>query len=149
MSKLRTIVCPVDFSAASEDAARYAVDLAEKIGADKLDFIHVFQRPVHAIPELGYYVEASAAEQIKESLRRQLDTLARRYSAHAVEVETHLLEGVPFSGIVEHADASGADMIVMATHGRTGFTRFLLGSVAEKVVRTSSIPVCTVRVGED
>ena len=146
MSNIRTIVCPVDFSAASEEAARYAIGFCDKVGASRVDFIHVFQRAIYSVPEMGYYMEASVDGAIKESLRRQLETLARRYSAHDVEVVTDLLEGVPHQAVIDHAASVEADLIVMATHGRTGLTHLLLGSVAEKIVRTSPIPVCTVRV---
>jgi len=148
MPNIRTIVCPVDFSPASDEAARYAVALAAKVGASRVDLVHVFQRPVYVVPEMGYYVDANVEGPVKENLRRQLQTLALRHSAQGVELVTELLEGVPYQAVVDHAEAIGADMIVMATHGRTGLTHFLLGSVAEKVVRSSPIPVCTVRVKE-
>ena len=148
MPNIRIIVCPVDFSNASDEAARYAVALAGKVGAPRVDLIHVFQRPVYVVPEMGYYVDASVEGSIRESLRRQLETLADRSAAEGVEIVTHLLEGVPYQAVVDHAEAVGADMIVMATHGRTGLTHFLLGSVAERVVRTSPVPVCTLRVEE-
>jgi nucleotide-binding universal stress UspA family protein len=65
-----------------------------------------------------------------------------------VSVERVLVEGSPGEEIVEYADDDGCDLIVMGTHGRGGIDRLLLGSVAERVVRTSEVPVLTVRVGE-
>ena len=144
--KVRTIVCPVDFSSSSEEAARYAIGLAAQLGAARLDYVHVFQWPVYAVPEMGYYVDAGVEGSIKENLRRQLQTLGRRHSAHGVEIVTDLLEGTPHQAVVDHAESIRTNLIIIGTHGRTGLTHLLLGSVAEKVVRTSPIPVCTVRV---
>jgi len=148
MSKpVRTILCPVDFSATSEEAARYTIGLAEQLGATRVVFLHVFQRPVYPVSEVaGTFVDATAEEAIKESLRRQLEGLAKRYSQHDIDVDADLLEGFPYPTINDAAMDEDADLIVMATHGRTGLGHFLLGSVAEKIVRTSEIPVCTVRV---
>jgi len=144
---VRMILCPVDFSSASEEAARYAVGLAERIGAKRVVFLHVFQRPVYPVSEVaGTFVDATAEEAIKESLRRQLVGLAKRHSQHGIDCDARLLEGFPYPTINDAADEEGADLIVMATHGRSGLGHFLLGSVAEKIIRTSAIPVCTVRV---
>jgi len=63
-----------------------------------------------------------------------------------VPVETVVLSGNPYERILDYADESEADLIVMGTHGRTGVDRYLLGSVTEKVVRTSDVPVLTVRM---
>jgi nucleotide-binding universal stress UspA family protein len=68
--------------------------------------------------------------------------------ADDVDVERVLLEGAPSTAIVDYATDEACDLIVMGTHGRGGIDRLLLGSVAERVVRTSSVPVLTVRVEE-
>lgn len=148
MTKLvRTILCPVDFSATSEEAARYAVGLAGAVGAERIVFLHVFQPPIYPLPEAaGALLDARAQKAIKDHFRRELDGLAGRHSGHGIAVEAKLVEGFPHPAIVDTAADLEADMIVLATHGRTGLSHFLLGSVAEKVVRTSPIPVCTVRV---
>jgi nucleotide-binding universal stress UspA family protein len=64
---------------------------------------------------------------------------------HGVPVEGHVLKGVPAETIVEYADANGVDLVVMATHGRSGLARGLFGSVTEGVIRRSTVPVLTVR----
>ncbi len=146
---VRSIVCPVDFSATSEEAARYAVGLAEALGAERITFLHVFQPPIYPLPEAaGSFLDAQAEKAIKEHFRRELEGLASRHSAHGFEVEAKLIEGFPHPAIVDTAVELGADLIVLATHGRSGLSHLLLGSVAEKVVRTSPIPDCTVRVKE-
>lgn len=150
MTKLvSTILCPVDFSATSEEAARYAVGLAEAVGAGRIVFLHVFQPPIYPLPEaVGALLDAEAQKAIRDHFRRELEGLAGRHSGHGIEVEAKLVEGFPHPVIVETAEDVGADLIVLATHGRSGLSHLLLGSVAEKVVRTSTIPVCTVRVKE-
>jgi nucleotide-binding universal stress UspA family protein len=60
-----------------------------------------------------------------------------------------MVHGTPHTAILDYAEEHGVDLVVMGTHGRRGFDRFLLGSVTEKVVRTASVPVMTVRVGEE
>jgi nucleotide-binding universal stress UspA family protein len=65
-----------------------------------------------------------------------------------VPVETAVLEGSPSREIVRYAEAQDCDLVVMGTHGRGGIDRLLLGSVAERVVRASEVPVLTVRVGQ-
>ncbi len=142
-----TILCPVDFSAASEEAARYAVTLAGALGAKKITFLHVYQRVTYPVPVMGgSFIDPETEEAIKEHLRRQVEGLATRHGGHAVSVVAELIEGFPHPTIVERAKELDVDLIVMSTHGRTGLGHFLLGSVAEKIIRTSPIPVCTVRV---
>lgn len=84
-----------------------------------------------AFEEHGQQVLSEAAESIDD-----------------VPVETVVLRGNAYERILDYADESDADLIVMGTHGRTGVDRYLLGSVTEKVVRTSDVPVLTVRLGE-
>lgn len=67
--------------------------------------------------------------------------------ANDVPVESNLVDGSPAKEIVEYASSAGCDVIVMGTHGRSGVDRLLLGSVAERVVRSSEVPVLTIRVG--
>jgi nucleotide-binding universal stress UspA family protein len=138
-----TILCPIDFSAASEGALRYAVSIAAKLGATQIHVLHAHQPPSVALPD-GSLVPDRAAE-AKQLAARELEAVAKRYSAHDVSVTPHLTEGAPYQSIVEHARALGADLVVMGTHGRTGLKHALLGSVAERVVRLSDVPVCTVR----
>lgn len=83
------------------------------------------------------------ADQGEQALDRAEERIAD------VPVERVLVEGSPGKQIVEYADSEGCDLIVMGTHGRGGIDRLLLGSVAERVVRTSNVPVLTVRIESD
>lgn len=147
---VNTVLCPVDFSAASEEAVRKAVDLCRSLGAERLDLAHVMQRPMVHLPEGAHYADHGTEELLRNTARRQLASLARRHSQHGLTVTHTLLAGVPtHDAILEHAKQIHADLIVMSTLGRTGLSRMLLGSVAEKVVRLSAMPVCTVRTSDD
>jgi len=145
-NQVRTVFCPVDFSAASEEAARYAMGIAEKLGAERLDLGHVYHSPALHLPDGVSYTDAASDELLQANARRQLEQLARRHSQHGLRLTHSLIQGMPtHAAILEHAREIDADLIVMSTTGRSGIGRLLLGSVAEKVVRTSQIPVCTVR----
>jgi len=146
MPAIRRILCPVDFSEASEHALRYAADLASALEAD-LHVIHAYQLPVYAMPDGAMMAGPEALTKLTDDLQKQLDALVARVSA-ARRIETHLVEGVPHGEIADASKRLGADMIVMGTHGRSGLQHFLLGSVAERVVRTAPIPVLTVRTPE-
>ena len=144
--KIQKILCPTDFSAASDHALGEAVDLAKALGA-KIKVIHVFQRPIGVALE-GAPVTIEAAEQFLQQahaeLKKVLEDLRKDWQDKGVELEVELIEGAPYSAIVE--EAAQCDLVVMATHGRTGFQRFMLGSVAERVVRTSNCPVMTIPI---
>lgn len=143
MESIRIILNPVDFSEPSRAATRYALELAARLGAE-LHVVHVAQIPTPARPDgaelHGLYDEAGilrAAEDATEALRREL-------SRGAVQVTAHVRCGPVNTQVHAVAEEIGADLIVMGTHGRTGFEHVLLGSVAEKVVRTARLPVLTV-----
>ena len=144
--KIEKILCPTDFSKASEHALQEAVDLAKALGA-KVKVVHVFQRPVGIALE-GAPVTIEAAEQFLEQahaeLQKSLAKLHDQWKDKGVDLEVELIEGAPYAAIVE--EAAQSDLVVMATHGRTGFQRFVLGSVAERVVRTSPCPVFTIPI---
>lgn len=140
MSTIRRVLCPVDFSPASEKAIDYAVGLAQSVGAE-LELVHVFQLPIYALPDGAMMAGPEMTTRLSNDLTRALKELSER---KAGGVPSHLVEGVPSEEIVRMADELGADLIVMGTHGRTGLKHLLIGSVAERVVRGSKVPVITV-----
>ncbi len=144
MSEYRLILCPVDFSKASQRAFETAVDLAARLGAE-LRVIHVYQLPASALPEGVLETPADIEAVLEDRLTKQLDVFVKPGAARDVKITTGVCEGIPYVEIKEAADELGADMIVMGTHGRTGLAHLLLGSVAERVLRTANVPVLTVR----
>lgn len=141
MKAAKKILCPTDFSDCARDALQDAADLAELTGAT-LAVLHVYQNPAYVMP-VGAYLEpaASALSDLRDGLVDELAKLTEPLEAKGLQVETLLLEGVPYQEIVDHAKKWGADLIVMGTHGRSGFQRALIGSVAERVVRLAHCPV--------
>jgi nucleotide-binding universal stress UspA family protein len=138
MLQIRRILVPTDFSDAADNALRYAIDLASKVGAE-VDLLHAWQLSAYASPA------SDLAKGMERDLSKDLEAIAQRYGAHGVTIHRHLRTGIPYVEIVEAAKQHGTDMIVMGTTGKTGLEHFLLGSVAERIVRTSECPVLTVR----
>ena len=144
MAKIRRIVCPVDFSEGAGSAIEYALDLAKDVGAE-VRFVHVYQIPVYALPDGAVIGGPELAARLGVQLQTELEGLAKKYAERGVKIATHLIEGVPHVEIVRIAKELPADLIVMGTHGRGGISHLLLGSVAERGVRTSECPGLTVR----
>ncbi|MEC7522763.1 MAG: universal stress protein [Myxococcota bacterium] len=145
MPEIRRIICPVDFSEPSEKALDYAIELAAKFGAD-VQAIHAYQLPVYALPDGAMMAGPEFTTKVTDELQKALKELSARKSG--VKLETHLVEGIPYKEVVRMTEELDADLVVMGTHGRTGLKHLLLGSVAERVVRSSKVPVITVPTGE-
>jgi nucleotide-binding universal stress UspA family protein len=142
MNPIRLILCPVDFSEPSERAVDFALDLAEKVGAE-VRLLHVFQLPVYALPDGAMMAGPEFTTRVTTELQSALDALEQK-KRRAKKLETHLVEGLPWREVNRMAEELKADIVVMGTHGRTGIKHLLLGSVAERVVRSSKVPVLTV-----
>jgi nucleotide-binding universal stress UspA family protein len=137
----RHIVCPVDFSECSERALELALDLARTNDA-RLTLVHVAYTPpiVHAAAGEWMYWPVADLERTAESA---LDELCSKAKQRYANVEQIFATGKPWRKILEIALKADADLIVMGTHGRTGVAHALLGSIAEKIVRLSPVPVLT------
>jgi nucleotide-binding universal stress UspA family protein len=145
--RITRILIPTDFSEASDTALAEARDLAATLGA-QLRIVHVFDDPfvASAMSADGQMVispdlRASLMRDADARLRQRLATGATRNRGE----EAALLTGPIAVSIVEDAQSHAVDLILMATHGRGGMAHLLLGSVAERVVRTAPCPVMTVR----
>jgi nucleotide-binding universal stress UspA family protein len=149
---IQTILCPTDFSDPAERALAMARGLAFRFDA-RLVVLHVNEPvPLLASPHVGGAVTnfdvPGYQEARKEQAEEQLKQLAARHASPDLKLETVLREGLPADVIHDTAEELGADMIVIATSGRSAFRRFLFGSVAEKVIRSAPCPVLTVNVRE-
>ena len=139
---LERILVPVDFSDYTRLAITYARHLAEAYGAS-LDLLHVVEEAV--LPHVyGIEPVAVSVADIQDRTREALKNLVSGLDL-GLPAEAHVLIGHPALSIVQYAERTQPDLIVVATHGRTGFRRFLMGSVAEKVVRMAPAPVFTVK----
>jgi len=138
------ILVPTDGSSGSRSVIEHAAGLAETHGAT-LHGLYVVNTASYA----SFSME-STWEGIGDMLRKEgseaLEAVESVVGEH-IPVETQVTEGSPSRRIVRYAEREGCDLIVMGTHGRGGIDRLLLGSVAERVVRSAEVPVLTVRVG--
>jgi nucleotide-binding universal stress UspA family protein len=137
-----TLLNPVDFSACSNAAHRMALALAAANGA-RLVVLHVSELvPVQWDPGFGLGSAAQIEAQIRADARRKLDELSA--AAPGSGMTTELRRGFPANEILAAAKRCKTDLIVLGTHGRTGVSRLLMGSVAEKVTRAAACSVLTV-----
>jgi nucleotide-binding universal stress UspA family protein len=145
MKPITKILVPIDFSDYSRDVVTFAADLSRRYEA-QLHLLHVHQPMVYTLPDNYVVLTAAQLSRIHETLTKLLDDMKQTAQATLpTPVESTLLEGFPANEIVRVATDSAFDLIVMGTHRRTGLKHWLLGSVAEYVVRLAPCPVLTVR----
>lgn len=137
------ILLPTDGSDGADAALEHAVAQAQEYGAT----LHVLYVTNTTYAGTGF-AEATTVESLRSTGSAVLDEIVEQVAERGVDVVSKQLEGEPHTRIVEYSEEADIDLIVMGTHGRTGLDRYLLGSVTEKVVRTSEVPVLTVRVDE-
>ncbi len=134
------ILLPVAPGSAANDAVPHAQSLAERYDAT----VHV----VSAVDTLEHTLSgprvASLADRVESGAERRVETVTAELDAAGIDVVGHVIHGDPLQVIENAIEDTGADIVVMPTHTRTGIQRVLLGSVTEKVVRVSSVPVVTV-----
>jgi nucleotide-binding universal stress UspA family protein len=144
--KRRRLLVPVDFSPASLAALKYAAQLGDPKSAEVIVLFVV--EPITVAPvDYGYAVANFGAvfQEQQRGGRLQLERLGRQWRRRLPKLRTLLMTGSAATSIVAAAKKLKVDMIVIATHGRTGLKHLFLGSVAERVVRTATCPVLTVR----
>ncbi|NHN40323.1 universal stress protein [Halorubellus sp. JP-L1] len=141
------ILVPTDGSPGVERAVEHAVDLAAAHDAT-LHALYVVNTASYSSMPMETSWE-HIRDMLGEEGERALERVQELADPAGVDVETVVVDGSPSREIVHYAEDGGIDLIVMGTHGRGGIDRLLLGSVAERVVRASKVPVLTVRVGGD
>jgi nucleotide-binding universal stress UspA family protein len=150
MGMFNRILVATDFSPASTPAVAEAVKLAREAGAELL-LVHVYEPP-GAATFGGYIPSANLYDEIENALRtgaeKGLEPLAEDARRQGVKATARVLRGVSDSAIIEAAAAERSDLIVLGTHGRSGLSRFLLGSVAQRVIATAPCPVMTIHPPE-
>lgn len=145
--EFKRFLVPVDYSEHSKASLKYAVDLAERFGAS-LDVVHVWDRPNY-VPETMVVVGEGSSRSLAELIQQNAEREMREFLADVelpanVTVRERLLSGEPAAVLLEELGRGGYDLAVVGTHGRTGLTHLLLGSIAEKLVRMSPVPVLTI-----
>ena len=149
MIQVNRVLHPTDFSAPSDHAARYACALADRFNAE-LHLLHIVASLVAALPEIDPSQSAHVddygelVKQLKADAERKMDELLKAVGCSIQGVVCASEEGAPFVQIIRYAKEHDIDLIVMGTHGRTGLSHMMMGSVAERVVRKATCPVLTV-----
>jgi universal stress protein A len=146
---VRRILVPTDFSEGSHRALTLAIKFAKLLRA-AIDLQHVQAMPAYIpVPTVpGMTPVAPPVPEAAQGIHESLGVLAATVRESGVECQTKSVEGNPGDEIVDYAAKIGADLIVMGSHGRTGLSRLLLGSVAEKVLHRATCPVLVVPVRE-
>ncbi len=140
---LQSILVPLDFSRPSQRAMRFAGEWAMRFGAE-VCLLHVVE-PTVAVTEFGSVPGSTDQRALVAQAKTALEELARKEFPPAVRVRVEVRTGVPYDQIAIAARKLKSDVIIIATHGRTGLSRVLMGSTAERVVRHAPCPVLTVR----
>ncbi|MDB4976899.1 MAG: uspA12 [Myxococcaceae bacterium] len=160
MAELKKVLCPVDLTPQAASAVTEAASLAESLGAELL-LLHVMDTPTFGLgepilsaglaepmlaAEATAFTQPALIEEYQVEMNKRLTDLGNQFRSTGLPVSTLLVRGATPEAIVSAADDAQADLIVMSTHGRTGLSHFLLGSVTERVVRTAKVPVMTLRL---
>ena len=145
MTKFRRILFPTDFSENAATAREYACSLAEENSAE-LHVLHVIDEADYFIPTMGEFVSPPSMDlnSLRDAARKSLEQAIDPTWAKSNRVILEIRFGAPFLEIIRHAKERSIDLIVISTHGRTGLSHLLMGSVAENVVRKAPCPVLTV-----
>jgi universal stress protein A len=145
MSHFSKILVPLDFSANSEEAMRTGVELAKRYSAS-LTLLSVYEPLAWQVPEGSWAMTPEQERRLIGAYEARLAEAEKHvHDLGLNSVETKLLQGAIAPEIIEHARARGCDLIVMGTHGRKGVSHFLLGSIAERVLRNAPCAVLVVR----
>jgi nucleotide-binding universal stress UspA family protein len=146
MIKIKKILYPTDFSESSLEALKYALSFAKEYRA-KLVILHVINENIFTeslnLPRV-VSIDTLEKEMVREAEKR-MKSLLPAATRKTVERETVILKGAPFLEIIRFAREKDIDLIIIGTHGRSGFQQIIFGSTAEKVVRKAPCPVLSVK----
>jgi nucleotide-binding universal stress UspA family protein len=147
MIKIQRILCPTDLSGASLSAFPHAVEIARLFHA-QVFVIYVVPTLPPATGDISFYPSKAVLEYMADfraEAEKNVDQLLREQIPEEVKASKVLREGDAASEILQAIDDLQIDLVTMATHGRTGWQHLVIGSVAEKVIRISRVPVLTVK----
>lgn len=144
---IQRILVPIDYSPCSRNALRFASELAQRCQAS-LDIVHVWDRPSYVSDAVMTNTDPVSGKSlirlIQESAQQELHEFLQETALPPPGATGRLLPGDPASALIHELKSGRHDLVVVGTHGRTGLSHVLLGSVAEKIARLSPVPVVTV-----
>jgi len=147
MGTIQRILVATDFSDLADTVVDQAIDLAKQLGAS-LILVHSYEIPIYGFPDGVLVAPADVASRIGAAAQSELDAIARSHADRGVAITTVLRMGPAWDEINSVAAEQLADLIVVGTHGRRGLSRALLGSTAERVIRTAVRPVYVVHAAK-
>ncbi len=144
--KAKTILVPTDFSKYSDKALELAVDVAKHNNA-KIHLLHVVDIVQQCVADycLSNADVASINSQIKAASDTNLKKMINKFNKNGVQIQGEVKEGTPYEQILKEQKSKKADLIVISSHGKTGLTKYLMGSVADKVVKGAPCNVVLVK----
>lgn len=142
--RFQQILVPLDFSPHSAKALDCAIELAKQFEG-KIHLIHCYPVYVGAVSPYGIVIPESFDKECRDAAVREIGQWAEKVKAAGIEVETTVTPSAPSDAINRTAEEIHADLIVMGSRGLTGFKHVLLGSVAERTLRTAPCPVLTLK----
>ena len=146
MKPFDKILTAIDFSENSDHAFEYALTLAVQFQAE-LTILHVINEPVDL---RGFYVPHISFEQLEKEIEEGAEKMMTQFCQTRMGTFTNYTTaidtGIPYEEIIKKAAETGSSLIVLGTHGRTGLDHIIFGSTAERVVRSASCPVLTIRL---
>jgi nucleotide-binding universal stress UspA family protein len=146
MKTFEKILVPIDFSENSEHAFDYALTLARQFQSE-LIVMHVINEPVDL---RGFYVPHISFEQLEQEIAEGAEKMMVKFCetklADFSGYQTTIVSGIPYEEIIRKSEETGASLVVLGTHGRTGLDHLIFGSTAERVVRSAACPVLTIRM---
>jgi len=149
MTQIQNILVPVDFSEHSAKAVEMAVDVARAFGGATLHLLHCYQIQPVGVSPYGIVVPEAFDRDIRDAAAQKLEEWREKAAADGVDARAHLSSLLPSLAIQDAVGEVGADLVVMGTRGLSGIKHVLLGSVAERTLRTASCPVLTVKSSDD
>jgi len=138
------VLVPIDFSPYAEQALDYAIALAQRLQA-RVTLLHVIEPPLVAGADMGAWPSPAFVDELEVAITSDMESYLARVTSAGLAGEMNVVHGVPFQEILDTAKARQVDLIIMGTHGRTGLSHVLSGSVTEKVVRLAACPVLIAR----
>ena len=146
MKPFDKILTAIDFSENSDYAFDYALTLAKQFNAE-LTVMHVINEPVDL---RGFYVPHISFEQLEKEIEegavKMMENFCQTRLGDFTGYKTAIVTGIPYEEVIKKAEEVGASLIVLGTHGRTGLDHLIFGSTAERIVRSASCPVLTIRL---
>lgn len=144
MASFRDIMVPHDFSSHADAALDLAIELA-RLSHARIRLVHVFPHSMEMLSPYEIPMPAKLVEEVRAAASTRLERALTRVRAAGLDGEAEIDSGPIAETLVERAATRGADLVAMGTRGLSGFKHLLLGSVAERVLRTAPCPVLTVR----